>query len=445
MPGHGVDRSGVASGTGGANTSVALGVIDAKGDLIVGTADGAVDNLTVGTNEKRIVADSAEATGLKYVADTVNYAIGAKGDLLVGTAADTLTAKSAGADGYSLVPSSAATDGMAWIRQAGFVLRGGYLDWTVSGNVLTVAIKTDDGGDPSDNEPVFIDFRDPTATTGSLVTRKIVAANSIAINNTALLGTINSTAFRLWCVAFDDGGTVRLALINCLITATTQPNIYPLAGWGIASSTLEDNASDSAHVFYSAGAAVTSKVYSVLGYATWEAGLATAGTWSAGPTRKQLFGFGVTLPGQGVQVMRSQIAAFAQSTTVLPADDTIPQNTEGDQFMSQAITPTSAANVLRVAASAQLSSNVATPLTIALFQDNTANALAARAHFQGTATGDVCNEVAHTLLAATSSLTTFKIRAGGNGAGTMDFNGAGSARRFGGVCFSYLNIEEVMA
>jgi hypothetical protein len=43
-------------------------VIEAKGDLIVGTADDTVSRLAVGTNGHVLTADSAESTGLKWAA-----------------------------------------------------------------------------------------------------------------------------------------------------------------------------------------------------------------------------------------------------------------------------------------------------------------------------------------------------------------------------------------
>jgi hypothetical protein len=43
-----------------------LNAIDAKGDLLVGTADDTLDNLTVGTNGNLLVADSSTTTGLKW-------------------------------------------------------------------------------------------------------------------------------------------------------------------------------------------------------------------------------------------------------------------------------------------------------------------------------------------------------------------------------------------
>jgi hypothetical protein len=88
--------------------------VAAKGDLFAGTANDAYGILTVGVNERRLVADSAQTTGLKYVADTTNYAIAAKGNLLVGTAADTLQAVTVGSNGATLVADSTATPGVAW-------------------------------------------------------------------------------------------------------------------------------------------------------------------------------------------------------------------------------------------------------------------------------------------------------------------------------------------
>jgi hypothetical protein len=70
------------------NGAVPAAIVDAKGDLIVATAADTVSRLAVGTNNTRLVADSAQATGLKYVADTQNTVIDAEGDLLVGDAAD---------------------------------------------------------------------------------------------------------------------------------------------------------------------------------------------------------------------------------------------------------------------------------------------------------------------------------------------------------------------
>jgi hypothetical protein len=329
---------------------------------------------------------------------------------------------------------------------AGATILNGYLDWSVAGSVLTVAVKTMAGADPSAGDPVTVVFRSATPGDGAPVAIDLVAATSIAVNDTATLGTINSTAFRLWCVAFNDAGTVRLALINCLAGAAPNFNIYPLAAWGIASSTLEDNASDSAHVFYSAGAGVTSKAYGVLGYATWESGLATAGTWSGAPTREQVFGPGVPLPGARFNQVREQTGALATGTTVIPLDDTIPQSGEGDEYIDVVHAATSAANITELEGSVNLFHSAAGSALMAhLIQDSVANAIASA--FGGkdsTSWSSGVVPIKHQMRSPAAS-TTYNLRAGSNTAGTTNFNGHTGGRMHGGVLSSYLSATEIMA
>jgi hypothetical protein len=52
-------------------TMVAKTVVDAKGDLIAGTAADTVNRLAVGNNGETLVADSSASTGLRYTAGTV--------------------------------------------------------------------------------------------------------------------------------------------------------------------------------------------------------------------------------------------------------------------------------------------------------------------------------------------------------------------------------------
>ena len=89
-------------------------IVDAKGDLISATGSDVPARLAVGANETRLVADSAQSTGLKYVADTTNYAIAAKGDLLAGTAADTVAALTVGANDTVLTADSSTATGLKW-------------------------------------------------------------------------------------------------------------------------------------------------------------------------------------------------------------------------------------------------------------------------------------------------------------------------------------------
>ena len=91
-----------------------LNLVAAKGDLIAASADNVIAAFTVGANDTRLVADSAQATGLRYAPDTELKLIAAKGDLLVGTANDTLAVKTVGADGTVLMADAASAGGVKW-------------------------------------------------------------------------------------------------------------------------------------------------------------------------------------------------------------------------------------------------------------------------------------------------------------------------------------------
>lgn len=149
--------------------------------------------------------------------------------------------------------------------------------------------------------------------------------------------------------------------------------------------------------------------------------------------------------GAVVQRITAQYQAVGTGTTVIPIDDTIPQNTEGDQYMSQAITPKSATNILVIQMSALLASSSTGTLVHALFQDSTANALAADPQYYGTANAFQQLTLAYAMVAGTTSSITFKYRAGLGGAGTTTFNGAVGARYFGAIPKSSITIWETKA
>ena len=146
------------------------------------------------------------------------------------------------------------------------------------------------------------------------------------------------------------------------------------------------------------------------------------------------------------QVQRSVTGAVATGTTVIPYDDTVPQNTEGDQYMSVTITPKSATSLLRIDVKFYGSNSAAgtQSLMVALFQDSTASALATAITTQPTATAvlNVCS-FSYFMTSGTTSATTFKVRAGGNAAGTTTFNGQSGGRLFGGSIASSISVTEI--
>lgn len=138
--------------------------------------------------------------------------------------------------------------------------------------------------------------------------------------------------------------------------------------------------------------------------------------------------------------------AVATGTTQIPYDDTIPQNTEGDQYMELNFVPTNVNNKLLIQVTAFASHSGSYTMVYALFQDSTANALAAvlQDHETSTTVGG-SRTFSHSMKAGTTSLTTFKVRIGGTGAGTTTFNGDGGARKLGGVMSSSIMITEIPA
>jgi hypothetical protein len=144
------------------------------------------------------------------------------------------------------------------------------------------------------------------------------------------------------------------------------------------------------------------------------------------------------------QVVNTQTGASATGTTLIPYDDTIPQITEGDEYMTLAITPTSAANrlVIEVVFFGTVT-NVLTRVVVALFQDATSAALAVGMHENSAGGHIACVKFTHAMLAGSTSATTFRVRAGGTAAGTMTFNGAAGSRLFGGKFASSITISEV--
>ena len=154
----------------------------------------------------------------------------------------------------------------------------------------------------------------------------------------------------------------------------------------------------------------------------------------------------VTDNGKILQVVNVMDGTYASGTTVMVDDDTIPQNTEGNEFMTLAITPTATNSKLKIEVVCVFSNHTDHKKGIvALFQDTTANALAAAMDHDMGENGSLSTlSFNHFMTAGTTSATTFKVRAGSTEAGTVGFNGY-SSRSFGGVMSSSITITEIAA
>lgn len=127
---------------------------DAKGDLLVGTGPDAYTRVPVGTNNQVLVADSAEASGVRWSSEQDPNAItksiiDAKGDLIAGTAADTPARLAVGSDGQYLIADSTQAAGIKWAAPnitLGTETSGDYVAGVTGGTGVTV---TGSGGETS--------------------------------------------------------------------------------------------------------------------------------------------------------------------------------------------------------------------------------------------------------------------------------------------------------
>jgi len=112
-----------------------------------------------------------------------------------------------------------------------------------------------------------------------------------------------------------------------------------------------------------------------------------------------------------IQYTTDAAVSAALSTNVV-FDDSIPQNTEGDEVLTQAITPKSATSILEIVSTVHLSAGAAEDIVVALFVDSTADALAASSHYVGAADKITTITLRHLVVSSSTSARTYKIRVG---------------------------------
>ena len=314
---------------------------------------------------------------------------------------------------------------------------------SVFANALTVELKVASSTttDASSASPIVIPRRSEALNEGGPRYSTVTAALSLTVPSTATMGVSNGVPFRLWLVAISKvDATVHIGIINCV----SGTNIYPLGKLGIATSVAVDTSADNAQVLY-ADEALASRPYSIIGYLEWSSGIATAGVWDTAPDIIELYGAGVPLPGQEIQQARIAIGAVVTGSTAMPSDDTKPQISEGVEVLTGAITPTSAANVLRIDANCMVANATSAATVGAALFDGGADALAAMQTATRTSGEAMPLPLSHEMLAAVTSSKTFSVRVGTSGGLTITLNGAAGSRLLGGVANSYLKMREIMA
>jgi len=403
----------------------------------ISRADAWVAALAVFVSEANALAEAGDFDAPVWVSGTT-YAIGDRRYSPINFATYRRTTSGAG----TTDPSADTTNWAPLAPRLSTVARGLEnvgLTVTMAANAVTIALKGADGTDPSAINRVGIGFRNATLTNGQATKVEVTAALSTAISSGSTGGSVSAEASRVWIGALLTGGAAEL----CWSIRRSGQNVLPVDEGGVISTTAEGGAgaADTAGTWYSTTAR-TSVPFVILGY--FDSTQATAGTWATSPTSVVVNP--QHRPGQVVQNIVSATGAVATGTTVMVLDDTIPQNTEGDEYMTVSVTPTSASNLLFVKAHAEASnSNAGGHLITALFKDSVANAIKARSQKNSGATSDHQLDVEAWVLAGSASAITFKNRLGNSAAGTTTFNGNTGARELGGVMDSYMLVQEVSA
>jgi hypothetical protein len=146
-------------------------------------------------------------------------------------------------------------------------------------------------------------------------------------------------------------------------------------------------------------------------------------------------------PGTVIGLQANYYGELATSALTIPYDDTIPQISEGAQFMTITYTPKSATSKLLVESMGIFSSGNVVDFVMSIFRDSGANAIGTTLRVTAANTPD-CVLVSAYVTAGSTNPTTFIVRAGGD-SNTTTFNGASEARKYGGGMTSYIRVTEI--
>ena len=178
-----------------------------------------------------------------------------------------------------------------------------------------------------------------------------------------------------------------------------------------------------------------------------DAAVTTAKINDAAITAAKLGAGAVTAAKLGAGIVTRAYAentATQLATTLMVLDDTIPQKTEGDEILTCAITRLSASSRLRIRAQCPFSVNGAIATILGLFQDTTANAVAAVV--TAVQTDNQINQLTleHEMASGSTGSTTFKLRLGPVSSANVRTNALSSGRQLGGVMKTTLTVEEIL-
>lgn len=196
-----------------------IGINDVAADFTATTVEGALAELQSDTEV--LAADIVTLTNTKISVSTID----AKGDLLVGTANDTAARIAVGADGTIPMARSAATTGLAYVSSLTKTIYG--LTYSNAAVDLINDITIDTGG-AMDASGAYWMLLVPS------ITKRSDAAWAVGTNAGGLdAGAIGNNDYYIWLIARSDTGVVDV-LFSLSAIAPTMPTNYNfkrLIGW----------------------------------------------------------------------------------------------------------------------------------------------------------------------------------------------------------------------
>lgn len=300
LPMGGFKLTNLAAGSASAD-SVRLGQLQADTGVYVSTVGGTADVITL-TPSPAITAYAAGqrfsfiASGANTTNVTVNVsALGAKAVTKFGTTALVANNILSGAlitityDGtqfqllnVSILPDSSTFTGSNTF--SGFSIFSGVvagkipaptnarISPSVAASALTIALKGNDGNDPSATNPVYVPFRNATATTGDTTWLSVTGALSTVISSGSTAGHASAQSHFLYVYALNNSSTVELAWSTALFDDGSIQSTSAEGGAGAA---------DSATTLYSTSARSNVPIRLICRMLSNQT---TAGTWAAAPT-----------------------------------------------------------------------------------------------------------------------------------------------------------------
>jgi hypothetical protein len=297
------------------------------------------------------------------------------------------------------------------------------LTTSVSSFNLTIGIAGQNGSAISSTNPVLVNFRSQTLTaTGYNVFANIgntaSAPPAFTISLGSTMGCSSGVLCRIWvtliCQTESPAGT---GCTQVLLGASVQSSVstcQSLQEDALQSTGAGTGGGAVVGTIYSTTGGLSGKAVRIVGYIedTW-----TSGTGWGSPTKIQLFGPGVKKPCDLVQTV------YASNGTPAGTSSNSPQT-----FLSQAITPQSAANLIRITAGAYgTTSAVQSNISMQIFRGSTGLAFqqAIGCTAGGCSTAAVQAGLSFIVLDQISSTQTYALKyLSGNGVNGVTIDGA---------------------